>query len=463
LRIPNPVSYFASAEIIANNWFDVYQHTWKERFSASRPYVMKSSARAVVPRYHYSELARLRALRRRGTRYLLSTDISQFYPTLYTHTIPWALHTKQACKAALTTAGKGKQLLGNQLDRALQCMNEGQTHGIPIGPDACLVAAEILLAAVDQELLKRCKSLVRGFRYVDDYELSFSALSDAEKVLMELQSIMADYELGLNPRKTRIEELPKPIESNWGAELSRFLVRNSTSPAGQRNDVVALFSRAFEIASQHPEEPVLKYAISRVQNLDVHSVAWHAFHNCVLGAAGADPSTIAIALGTLFRTAALGKHAVFKAPLAEVFEGVIARHAPRGQGSEVAWALWGALAWDVPLSGTAAQLLGKMDDNVVAILALNADSRKLLPTGTLDLQRWETSVKQADVLKSDAWLLAYEANQRKWLVSPAVAADPIFLAMSAAGVSFYDPAQNAPQFPAAALRMPGGTLPDEYA
>jgi len=32
-------------------------------------------------------------------------------------------------------------------------------------------------------------------------------------------------------------------------------------------------------------------------------------------------------------------------------------HAPRGQGSEVAWALWGALAWAVPLSDEAAKLV----------------------------------------------------------------------------------------------------------
>jgi hypothetical protein len=462
LKIPNPVSYFALAGIVANNWFGLYQHTWQQRFSASRLYVSKSVPRAIVPRYRYRELPRLRALRRRATRYLLRADINQFYPTLYTHTIPWALHTKQACKAALT-AGKGKPSLGDQIDRALQCMNEGQTHGIPIGPDVCLVAAEVLLAAVDKELLNRCKSLVRGFRYVDDYELSFNILSDAEKVLMELQSIMADYELTLNPRKTRIDELPKAIESNWGAELSRFAIRDSSSPAGQRNDVVALFSRAYEIASLYPEDSVLKYAVSRVQNLDVNSAAWHAFHNCVLGAASADPSTIAVSLGTLHQTAAIGKHSVFKNPLAETFESVIARHAPRGEGSEVAWALWGALAWSVPLGATAAQLVGKMDDSIVALLALDADARKLFPVGALDKQRWAAAVAQSNVLNSEDWLLAYEANQQKWLPCPALAADPIYSKMSTAGVSFYDRSRNAPQFPPAALGFPGGTLADDYA
>ena len=47
---------------------------------------MEQSQRAVVPRYHYGELPRLRALRRRGARYFLRTDISP---------LPVALHEEQ--------------------------------------------------------------------------------------------------------------------------------------------------------------------------------------------------------------------------------------------------------------------------------------------------------------------------------------------------------------------------------
>jgi len=424
---------------------------------------MKASSRAVVPRYGYGELPRLRALRRRATRYLLHTDINQFYPTLYTHTICWALDTKLACKAALSTPGKGNQFLGNQIDKALQGMNDGQTHGIPIGPDASLVVAEILLAAVDHELLQRGTGLVRGFRYVDDYELSFSKLSDAEQVLAELQGILASYELHLNPRKTRVEELPKPLEDTWGAELGRFSVRGPGSPVGQRNDFIALLSRALEIASSRPEESVLKYAVSRLQNERVHANGWHAFQNCILGAVSADASTIAVALGTLHQAATSGGHAVSKFPLAETFETIIDRHARRGEGSEVAWALWGALAWAIPMSSAAAHSVSTMEDDVVALLALDADARGLFPTASLNKQAWTAMANQSDVLEGEHWLLAYEANQQGWISCPAVAGDRAFFAMSQAAISFYDPSRNRPQFPVAARGFPGGSLPHYYA
>ncbi len=163
------------------------------------------------------------------------------------------------------------------------------------------------------------------------------------------------------------------------------------------------------------------------------------------------------------KVAALGGHTVSRSPLAEVFESVIALHAPRGQGSEVSWALWGALAWNVALSNEAAQSISEMNDDIVALLALDADSRGVFPAGALDTTAWNNLVTDTEALKSEHWLLSYEANQQGWLTTPVVAAHPVFSALSTAGVSFYDPLQASPQFPQAGRGVPGGVLPDYYA
>ena len=448
---------------MASHWKLIHKHTWTERLSASRPHVMKNSSRAVVPRYYFGELPRMRALRRRDSRYLLKTDINQFYPTLYTHAIPWAMHTKAHCKAQLKKPGKGNNLLGNLIDKSLQSMNDGQTHGIPIGPDTSLIAAEILLAAVDAELIRRCNANIRGFRYVDDYELSFKSLRDGEAVLMELQNILGDFQLSLNPRKTRFEELPLAIEDTWGSELGRLQVRDAASPVGQRNDLIGLFSRAFEIASERPEEPVIKYAVAKVQNLKVASSSWRLFQNCILGAANIDASAAAVALRTTHKAAQSGGHTIAKAPMEEVFEAMIERHARRGEGSDVSWALWGALLWDVHLSVDAAKVVSAMEDDIVALLALDAEARGLFPTGSLDKQNWQSLVDQPDSLDKQHWLLTYESGVKRWLTSPQIKAHPVFHHMHLAGVRFYDRARNIPQFPSAATRNPGGSLSNFYA
>lgn len=466
LKIPNPLSFFTIANIISTNWLEIRAHTWKERLSASRPYVQRSASRAVISRYHYGERKRLRALRRRSCRYLLVTDIDQFYPTIYTHTIPWALHTKKVSKAALgskKSKKSGQMRLGDEIDKALQWMNEGQTQGIPIGPDTSLVVAEILLAAVDGLLLKSKSTDFRGFRYVDDYELCFQNMSAAEETLAELETTLASFELRLNPRKTRIVDLPCELETIWSSELRSIDIRTKRRSTGQRNDILRFFSRAFDLAATFPSESVLRYAISSVQHVDVSADGWRTFHNCVLGAASSDPSSLSVALGTLYQVATVGGHTVPAGPLAEVLENVIAGHAARAHSSEVAWAVWGALAWDVPLSSSSARLVSEMEDDIVALLALHAEKRGLFPKGSLDKGRWAEIVSQADVLDSEHWLLAYEADQKGWLSVPAVAKYKEFSAMSVARVSFYRSPGGRPQFPLAAKRQPGGGLWPGYA
>jgi len=90
-----------------------------------------------------------------------------------------------------------------------------------------------------------------------------------------------------------------------------------------------------------------------------------------------------------------------------------------------------------------------------ALLALHADAVGLFTRGVVDKTKWNYAVNQPDVLISENWLLGYEANQQGWLVTPAVAADPIFSAMSAAAVSFYDLAEARTTIPFSRSRNSG--------
>ena len=352
----------------------------------------------------------MRAAFRRSARYLLHTDINNFYPSIYTHSIPWALHGKMVAKAQMRSA----TLLGNVLDGALRSQQWGQTVGIPIGPDASLVAAEILLSAADVAVMARVGGSlpVRGFRYVDDYELAFRGLAEAEAALSELEGILATFELALNPRKTRIVELPEAIEDAWAIELGRLEVRST--PVAQRNDVVALFSRAFEIA-HGTEGAVLKYALQKVRGVPLLGTTWTALQNLALGAITADPSCAATALGLLAEASACLGAQVSIPALGEVLEALILRHGPMGHGSECSWALWGAIAFGVQLSANVARVVSAMDDDLVVLLALHAENRGMFAAPGLDKTYWLQLMAQPGVLEGEHWLLAYEANQQGWI------------------------------------------------
>jgi hypothetical protein len=75
-------------------------------------------------------------------------EIARFYPSIYTHSIPWALHGKATAKATMGHSA----LLGDRLDRLMRKGQDNQAVGIPIGPDTSLVVAEILLSVIDQGL-----------------------------------------------------------------------------------------------------------------------------------------------------------------------------------------------------------------------------------------------------------------------------------------------------------------------
>jgi hypothetical protein len=125
--------------------------------------------------------------------------------------------------------------------------------------------------------------------------------------------------------------------------------------------------------------------------------------------------------------------------LARAIGFVIAQHAPQGHGSEVAWALWMALSFSCTITETRSiQALGRMKDSAVALLALDAYDRDLLPG--LDLSHW-SSLMTPNELYGPHWLLSYEARMRNWLGTLGggdhVTADPAFNFLQQHNVRFY--------------------------
>lgn len=109
--IPNPVGFYALAKEICTYWPKIQAHYDKSKISQSIPGT-GGSLRA-IELTKFSELYEERVRQSAGARYALVTDISSYFPTVYTHTIPWALHTKPVAKA---NKSKTPGFFGNILD-----------------------------------------------------------------------------------------------------------------------------------------------------------------------------------------------------------------------------------------------------------------------------------------------------------------------------------------------------------
>jgi hypothetical protein len=406
--------------------------------------------------YRLGEAPRFRAMYWSTGRFVLKSDVNQCYHSLYTHAIPWALHGKSVAKANI---GRNS-LLGNRLDRSIRAGSDGQTMGLPVGPDTSLVAAEIVLTAVDNALCDRLPNL-RGFRYLDDYDLVFRTRAEAENALVTLETVLAEYELMVNASKTKILELPEPFSDEWPHELRAFEVRTQTARVTV-NDLITLFSTASVIAKRRPG--ALKYALRKLRSLDIKPGAWDTLQHVVWSAVSSEPTTLPIALDLLQSTATYTDEAVDTSRGGAALEGMIATHGPLRNSSEVAWALWVAVALEVELSEDAAKVISGIEDDFVALMALHAQAHGFLPEESLDTSKWKSTLSDPAVLSGPHWLLAYEASEQGWLsnATDAVQADTFFRQLSDQDVRFFDEDAILDPFSGPTGPLPGGVLTDVY-
>ncbi|TWB87337.1 MULTISPECIES: RNA-directed DNA polymerase [unclassified Synechococcus] len=405
--------------------------------SATNP-VFASSGRAIQASKPQSHRALDAVESRRNNRFILKTDISRFYHSIYTHSLPWVLHTKAVAKRK-----RDNTLLGNRLDLLVRSAQDGQTVGIPIGPDTSLVLAEILMQACDKELINTIPGL-RGHRYIDDYELGFRSRTEADEAFHRLESILAKYGLALNPRKTKVINLPAPLDSTWVAQLRRHPL-DSAKARSQLTELIDYFTLAFYLAEIHSSQPVLQYAVARVSGIKIDPSNWNIFCTLLLNCAVPEPACLPYVLQTLIRRVNDGEpcpHAALEQALCTI----ITEHARLDHTSEVAWSLWACLALRIQIDSASASALVECDNSFVALLTLHANDIGLIPGGIVSTL-W-SSYMTTEALYDENWLLAYEANIKGWLPSvhgvDHVNSDPRFSFLKSAGVSFYDLAAAAP-------------------
>jgi Reverse transcriptase (RNA-dependent DNA polymerase) len=435
LKIVNPVNFFQIAQLMTTSWPSLERHYAKSSQAFSRPIPSKNTvgARAYEWSRGFDQIAEEKAKLRVGMRYGLKTDIKSFYPSLYTHSLPWAMQGK---KKSQDNTAYGDSL-GNQIDRTIQQSQNKQTKGIPIGPDTSLLAAEILLTTIDCSLVKNLGT--RYFRYMDDYEFSFPSFQAAEEGLATFQSQLSDYELIPNESKTKIFEIPDVLDPAWIKSLRTTSLLPNISAKRQRTELLDLFNTTLSLWKEYPDQAVVKYAVIKTASTAVDGSNWQLYQHLLFQWAQAENEVLPVVLDLLLLYTQNG-YELDKSGIGDLLEILMAIHAPRGHTSEIAWALWGAILFDIKLSEAATATLCRIDDPVIALLALDAHSKKLTHS-SFSKAKWAEHMKPEN-LQDKNWLLAYEARIQKWL--PPVGTNEYVKTANGLGtlgdakVSFYD-------------------------
>lgn len=146
--------------------------------------------------------------------YYIKLDIQDFFPSIYSHGIAWAIFGDKA----LAKKNRKEALFANATDKIMQIINFNETNGLIVGPEFARVIAEVLLTRVDLELQRKLKDINKIVnkdyvinRFIDDYYIFTKDENTAMDIESTLSSILQFYKLKLNREKRSIQKRPFKI------------------------------------------------------------------------------------------------------------------------------------------------------------------------------------------------------------------------------------------------------------
>jgi hypothetical protein len=206
-----------------------------------------------------------------GKKFLVKTDISNCFPSIYSHAIPWAIKGRENSK-------KDKNHWSDKIDEASRLIKHNETNGLLIGPHSSNILSEIILCKVDDELYKKGYRFIRN---IDDYECYTESFEHAENFLLELSKELKKYNLTLNLKKTLIKKLPIGSLENWVHQLNSHIFSlenekvNLPKIRNFWNFVLELFN------ANNQNSSILNYAIKIISKKELNKYAIEYHYNTV--------------------------------------------------------------------------------------------------------------------------------------------------------------------------------------
>ena len=184
-------------------------------------------------------------------KYVLTTDISDFYNRIYLHRLE---------NAVSSATGDNS---GRDVEKFLLALNSNTSQGIPVGPAASIVLSEAVLIDVDQYISER---RLRHVRYVDDIRVFSDSKHGLDIFLQDLTVYLHQtHRLGLVGEKTKIVEsqtfIQEELQNQYQIEKLEILgdieVGNpygcnaSIEPAELSEDAAETLRKALERIEKH--------------------------------------------------------------------------------------------------------------------------------------------------------------------------------------------------------------------
>ncbi|MGL1903104.1 MAG: RNA-directed DNA polymerase [Fibrobacterales bacterium] len=175
-------------------------------------------------------------LEKRYSKYY-KIDITKFFHSIYTHSIAWAVRSKEFIKHNLNSSSS----FVNSFDELMQDINYKETNGIVIGPEISRIFSEIILQSIDTDIMSRLVEKGLEYnenysfkRYVDDFFIFANTDAEIKLIKDTIRSCLLRYNYHINESKSVLYERPFfSLQSN----LIHFL----------KNDISEFYNKVSEL------------------------------------------------------------------------------------------------------------------------------------------------------------------------------------------------------------------------
>ena len=436
--IPNPYHYIKAANVIVENSEHIFNVLRKSVYSLTAPVYKlpdftEPYAKKVVT---VADTKKMIESQYNDNRYEIRLDISSFFDSIYTHSIPWAIHGIAQAKRMRND----DSLLGNILDQHMRAMNYNQTNGILVGNAVSRIISEILLCTVDAQIRQKFPD-ISCCRYVDDYYIYTKDSTQIQEIISHVRTYLAQYELSFNENKIQINESPFLYGQPWVEEVKQYI---HLPPEVFLSKLIMEFNT-------HKDIKIIKYGLKVLSCYKYTPKNWGAMQSRFLNLWVRFPSLANRIYPILMVNQEFLKKSTLKQAIYSVIDEAILLH----RDQELIWAIWFIKVFDIHISQTYVVNVLSSKNDIAKIIILDIISKRNLSTSKRIKQelirlRDDLISLDSDNGKNDAlmwsqhWLLAYEADLNKWLTIDGVPfqiarKNQFFQKLIKNKVKFYDP------------------------
>ena len=263
MELPHPVPYFFLVQSLVKHW-DKVGRLISSPNSRIRPKSYPRDNRIVVFGDSYNNNEELPSFSLnngspilehslvRGT--VVQLDISNFFPSVYTHAIDWAVSGQRS-----TAHGAG-----SEIDKAFQGVRTKRTDGLSIGPVTSNIAAEMMLHKLDNRLADLTYPALYS-RAIDDLTILIPSSEDPDALSNLVSKELSRVGLALNHAKTKIA----PLKTWHSQHIAKNLVQVTDLIADypSKKRLRQAFSSLYALADEQPSTSLVKYGWKQIRSI----------------------------------------------------------------------------------------------------------------------------------------------------------------------------------------------------